>query len=175
MDHIKDLNIKNSQLIISAVLILSIEGFIKGLPYQKDKIINLSQNSEVRTVPIEDFYYNFKDYVYKIKEGNNLGERALELISDVQKHVELLNANNNFTSFIYQFIEIFKEYLTTLSLEQMAALIHTSASILILSCLSSIIGIFYVDSLIRKFNLEEKYSKVARFINIRRKLVLFLY
>jgi hypothetical protein len=74
-----------------------------------------------------------------------------------------------FVDQITKFISTYQDYLSTLTLMQTGALVHIILSIFILFCLFTIIGIFYGDILIKYFILEEKYPKLAKFIQIRRK------
>ena len=46
--------------------------------------------------------------------------------------------------------------------------------IFIFSCLISVVSIFYGDFLIKYFNLEEKFPKIAKFIQLKKKISKFL-
>jgi len=52
---------------------------------------------------------------------------------------------------------------------EIGAIVHISGSLFILFSLVSIISIIFGDELLLYFNLENKYPKLARFIQIRRK------
>jgi len=78
------------------------------------------------------------------------------------------NTNNYITS-ISDFINHYREFLSTLKLEQIGAIVHLSAIIFIFSCLITIVSIIYAEFLIQYFNLEVKYPKLKSFIELRRK------
>lgn len=67
------------------------------------------------------------------------------------------------------FFNSYKEFLTTLTSHQIGALANLIFSSIILSCLISLIFIWTGDYLIKRFNLEERYPKLAKFIQLRRK------
>ena len=96
----------------------------------------------------------------------------------------------NITKYRYFYIFIMKEFITnllfnfdfqiklqewleTLSGIELLAFIIFCFNGLILNALVSIVFILYGDFLIRYFKLEEKYPKLAKFIQIRRKLQNF--
>ena len=96
----------------------------------------------------------------------------------------------NITKYRYFYIFIMKEFITNLLfnfdyqiklqewLETLSGLQLFAFSIvcfngLILNALLSILFILYGDFLIRYFKLEERYPKLAKFIQIRRKLQNF--
>jgi hypothetical protein len=62
-----------------------------------------------------------------------------------------------------------------LSLTKQGALIHITNSILVLLCLLSLITVFYGDSIIKYFNFEEKYPRLAKFIQLRRKFQQYYF
>lgn len=74
-----------------------------------------------------------------------------------------------------EIINNFQNYLSTLPLDKVGALGHIFISVAILFSLISIISIFYGDSLINYFNLEEKFPKLARFIQLRRKFQQYYF
>ena len=82
-------------------------------------------------------------------------------------------SGNNFldNSGLNDFINSINNFLSSLSHEQLGAVLHISGSIAILYCVISIISIIFGDRLIIYFKLEEKYPKLAKFIKIRRKFL----
>ena len=66
-------------------------------------------------------------------------------------------------------IDKYKEFLSTLSVEQYGPLINILGLICITACLISLGTILYGDYLIKYFNIEAKYPKIAKFIQLRRK------
>ena len=74
------------------------------------------------------------------------------------------NSNNN-----SQYLDSFQSIFEGLNYEQNLAIVHLSGSMFILLSLISIISIFYGEKLIIFFDLEKKFPKIAKFIQIRRK------
>lgn len=106
-----------------------------------------------------------------------LYDRGMDCISNAQKEIDKIVKfidNNKFLDNIYDFFSKistkFNDYLGILNSEQLLALGNLLASITIFYCLFSLFVIFYSDFLIKYFKLEEKHSKLAKFILIRRKL-----
>jgi hypothetical protein len=53
--------------------------------------------------------------------------------------------------------------------EQLGALTNFFFSTVILSSSLSLISIYFGEYLLNKFNIEERYPRIAKFINLRRK------
>lgn len=64
----------------------------------------------------------------------------------------------------------YQEFLLTLNLEQKIALSNLCSDIFIFACLVTIASIFYGDLIIKYFNLEERFPKIAKLIQLRRKV-----
>jgi hypothetical protein len=67
------------------------------------------------------------------------------------------------------FIDSINQFLFTLNFEQTLAILHLSGALFILISLYIILLIFFGDSLIKYFNLETKYPRLAKYIQLRRK------
>jgi hypothetical protein len=68
-----------------------------------------------------------------------------------------------------QYFDSLQSFFDGLNYEQNLAIVHISGSMFILFGLISIISIFYGDKLIIFFDLENRFPKIAKFIQIRRK------
>jgi hypothetical protein len=66
-------------------------------------------------------------------------------------------------------IDSINQFLLTLNFEQTLAIFHLSGALFILISLYIILIIFFGNSLIKYFNLEKSYPKLASFIQMRRK------
>jgi translation initiation factor 2 beta subunit (eIF-2beta)/eIF-5 len=66
-------------------------------------------------------------------------------------------------------IDSINQFLLTLKFEQTLAILHLSGALFILISLYIILLIYFGDSLIKYFNLEKSYPKLASFIKLRRK------
>nr|YP_010130265.1 hypothetical protein KQ422_mgp033 [Clavaria fumosa]QPZ51167.1 hypothetical protein [Clavaria fumosa] len=97
-------------------------------------------------------------------------EKANKILQDV---IDLASSGNSKKNdYINQFnvlIEKYKDFLSTLSVEQIAAIVNILGYIIIISSIISIAAVLYGDFLIRYFKLEERFPKLAVFISIRRK------
>lgn len=80
---------------------------------------------------------------------------------------------DNVLEWFYHNISDFKAYLSTLNIMELSAIFHISSSILIFILLSNIVAVVYGDYiikyLIRKFNLNTKYPRLIKFIELRQK------
>ena len=67
-----------------------------------------------------------------------------------------------------QYLDPLQSFFDGLNYEQNLAIVHISGSMFILFSLISIISIFYGEKLIIFFDLENRFPKIAKFIQIRR-------
>lgn len=101
----------------------------------------------------------------KLKDFNN---DLTEILIKIKKS---LDPENNFIN-----TDIVKElysYIDQLNIMQNIALMNISAVVFILFSLVSILSIFFGEFLISKFHIKEKYPKLYKFIEIRRKFQTF--
>ena len=96
---------------------------------------------------------------------NTTRSTILEIIKEIEKSGG--NSKNNFT------IEEISNYLSTLSFEQTVAIFHIFGYIIIIISLISLFTVFYGNKLIDYYQLEQKFPKIARFIQLRRKFQMF--
>jgi hypothetical protein len=93
----------------------------------------------------------------------------------VNNYIDNYNNNNSLWENYKEFINSYHDWMLTLSLTKQSAIIHIVNSIFILLCLSSLITVFYADSLIKYFNIEEKYPRIAKYIQLRRKFQQYYF
>jgi hypothetical protein len=103
------------------------------------------------------------------KNSNNQLNSYVEVI---EKYVNSKN-NNNFTDSFMNLIHDLNNIINSMTLEQNLAFINISASFFILFSMFSILFIFYGDYLIIKLNLETKFPRLAKLIQLRRKFQHF--
>lgn len=96
-----------------------------------------------------------------LEKGLNSTRKSLEEINDSTKDLAIGS----------DLIENYKTYLSTLTVEQMGALSLIISSQLIISATISIVLILYGNYLIKRFKLETRYPKLAKFIELRQKFV----
>lgn len=85
--------------------------------------------------------------------------------SFINKINTLLNNSNNKS----QYFDSLQNFFDGFNYEQNLAMANIFGSMFIMSTLFSIISIFYGEKLITYFDLENKFPKIAKFIQIRRK------
>lgn len=115
---------------------------------------------------IEDINEKIQEVVKTSEEIHNMYESVNNKFdSFINKINTLLNNSNNKS----QYLDSLQSFFDGLNYEQNLAIVHISGSMFILFSLISIISIFYGDKLIIFFDLENRFPKIAKFIQIRRK------
>lgn len=99
---------------------------------------------------------------------NNSNNKLNNIIDTMENYINSKNNNNFSNSFMTLFNNLYN-IIESMSMHQKLAYLHISGSLFILTALFSIISIFYGDYLIKKFNLENKLPRLAKFIQLRRK------
>jgi len=132
---------------------------------EKEKISQIDGgNNELISSKFDELNKNF----YKFKE--NIVDKITEIMSGKGS-----SNTNAFIEKISDIINAYRDFLSTLSTAEVGSLAHILICIVIFISLLSLISIFLGDYLIRYFNLEIKYSKLARFIQIRRKFQIYYF
>ena len=99
-----------------------------------------------------DFAY--KTYIQETQKGTEIVE---EMNTMINKFKGSGSGSQTLIDSIKDFFISYQDFLTTLSLEQKAALINILFSIFIIFCFMSILTIFYGDWLIVYYKLESEY------------------
>ena len=86
--------------------------------------------------------------------------------SEGAKDSNTISTSSNFTGLNFNL----QDFLSSLSRLELFAFISLCFNSLILNALITIVFIYYGDMLIKYFNLEVKYPRLAKFISFRRKL-----
>jgi len=136
-----------------------------------DNLINASEEVE-RNSKIKEISETVGDASENLSKSHTKMKEILDLILNSG---DGSNSNSMFIDRINYFIIAYKKFLSTLTLIELGALCHIILSILILFCLYSLIAVFYGDSLIRYLRLEDRFPKLARFIQIRRKFQQYYF
>lgn len=90
----------------------------------------------------------------------------MKTIKDLANSSSSSSSSNNYISF--HFFDNLQQFINSLDMVQTLAVMHISGSIVILLSLYSIICIFFGNSLIDYFDLENRFPKLAKFIKLRR-------
>lgn len=136
---------------------------VKSLNNLSEKLKSVNSNSTVENVTnkvIEEINNTVSEQVKKIIDGNCVLKNFLDTFINSPSNSETNKFLGNFD---------FHNFLSGMSTLELGAVVHISASLFILFSLGSIISIIFGDELIKLFKLEEKYPRLARFIEIRRK------
>lgn len=106
---------------------------------------------------------------FKMLNNNTHEVRTLtNIIIDKDKPSDV-QESNIFES-LFELKYAFQEELASLSGEQLACLSNLFALILIFGCMTSITSVLYGEYLIKYFKIEDRFPKIAKFINFRRKM-----
>lgn len=106
-------------------------------------------------------FYSIKQWFYNLFKGN--------FLVSVDPSPKLDDHDINKSSIISFDFDL-QTFLDSLSQEELLALGSLLFNSLVLSYVVSIILVLYGEYLIKRFDLENKYPKIAKFIEIRRKL-----
>lgn len=147
---------------------------------------NLTKDVEVLDQKLRSSLEIRRELQHKYSEnsGDNIINDKIQEIenTNVEIHNMYESVNTKFDSFINkvntllnnsgnksQYFDSFQSIIDGFNYEQNLAMSNILGSMFIIFTLISIISIFYGDKLIIFFNLENKYPKIAKFIQIRRK------
>ena len=139
---------------------------LQNLIYEKERLfkaVNSDFNSDTSPTDIK----------FHAEQSLNHLDKTSETVNKIVDTIKNNKGSNNFTDL---FVDIFKnwsDFLKSLTFEQLNALSHILAALLVLLCLIDIILVIYNDFLITFFKLEERFPKLARFIQLRRKYQRF--
>jgi hypothetical protein len=100
-------------------------------------------------------------------------ERKTDLVSKVSDQVKNIHdtfTKNDLSGIIQDFINSYKEFLSNLSVEQLGCLANGIGFTIIISAVNALTLTHYGNKIINYFNLESKFPKLAKFIQIRSKL-----
>jgi hypothetical protein len=120
------------------------------------------------------FDFNFCNFINTTKELINPNNNTTlnSIFNIVEKYINYKN-NNNFTESFMTLIHDINNIIFNMSMSEQLAYFHVSGCFFILLSLFSIISIFYGDFLITKLNLEIRFPKLGKFIQLRRKFQHF--
>lgn len=107
------------------------------------------------------------NYYRKAEEiNNNLSEDVKK--EQIHQEMKEFLKNNNSKNKLFNFDFNLQDFLSSLTRLELFAFISICFNSVIINALISIVFILYGDFLIRYFNLEIKYPRLAKFINYRK-------
>ena len=133
-----------------------------------ESYINTNDQTEVKESIIH--------YIDEFSRGFEKENSTLKNIIDIIKNSIEGGTGNNFISIdIASHINSYKDFLSTLTLEQTGALANILCAMVILFCLITLISIFFSDILLTYFKIAEKYPKIGRIIKLRHQFQKFYF
>lgn len=108
-----------------------------------------------------------------IKKSKDLSEISGNLVDLITRPRSSFWSEGSWLNFIKDYIDNLYVFFGQMSGEQIAAVSHFLSALVMLFCLMSVMAVVYGDYLINYLKLEEKYPRLARFIQIRRKFQHF--
>ena len=125
-----------------------------------------SSSLDKENLDLENIYKLIKD----LKRNNNDTTDLVNKAIDIVKTYKEKTMKGDLWGAFYDFISQYKEWLLTLSSEQLACLTNAVGFIFIISALNALVLNYYGTKMINHFNLESKYPKLAKFIRIISKI-----
>jgi len=101
-----------------------------------------------------------------IEKGNKVLQNIIDTIGSDKGSKHIVEQYN-------QLLQLYKDFLSTLTLEQYVPLINILGLTIILFSFISIATVIFTDYLIKYFTIESKYPKIAKFVQLRRKFQWF--
>jgi hypothetical protein len=104
---------------------------------------------------------------YKYMQSGALQKQAeySKALNDLTKDTEIFKSD--LSAVFNDFVDIFKEFLNTLTYEQLVIIFNLSGYMMLISILTSITLILVGNNLIDYFKLESKYPKLTAFISLK--------
>lgn len=133
--------------------------------------LNKTTNSEEKSAIIQNIEYHLQNYNTDLK--NYIEQQAK--IQEILDQTRTKNSSVIDLDFLKDLFTKFQEYLQTLSLEQQVYLSNIFGSIFILACIFSLASIFFGDLFILYFNLEARFPKIAKYIELRRRFKKYYF
>jgi hypothetical protein len=104
-----------------------------------------------------------------IEELESINASNKTIIENIKTIIDSNSASGTNSLTGNNIIDSINQFLLTLNFEQTLAILHLSGALFILISLYIILIIYFGDYLIKYFNLEKSYPKLANFIQMRRK------
>ena len=137
----------------------------------KNKVVSINDKITNNFISGDDLTNEFS----KLDSSLNKIEESNQQFENILKSVEALIRDDKFLKFIDsdKILELFKN-INNLTFEQLIYVTHLSGSIVILISIISISTIVYSNAIIEYLQLETKYPKIAKFIQLRKKFQNYL-
>ena len=126
---------------------------------------------------IKNSFFTNETHPSTLWVGGGIGNEGIIIIQPMQT-VQTMQTKVNCSDIFGVFkdlLNMYQEFLLTLNLGQQIAITNLCADIFIFACLVTIVTIFYGDLVIKYFNLEERFPKLAKLIQLRRKFKTYSF
>jgi tetratricopeptide (TPR) repeat protein len=146
---------------------------IKNVNDYSDKISNINKeiiNNSVDTKEIEPLKSNLKFYKEMYDEAVKKQDQAIKDIQSLSNTNDPDIVKSDLSELFNNLIDNYREFLSTLSSEQMVIVFNISGYIMLLFTLTSITTLLIGDQLIIFFKVESKYPKLAKYIKLKQTL-----
>jgi len=161
----------------------------------QDKISSLSTNAIMHLDLVKIYNENIDRLVIRLNDPNitNIERESIlrSIAENTDDKIGILNTTNSTlqriidevssngisesSSFLGDLFYFIKDFMSSLTIEQLLPIINLLGLIVITSFLISIAVNFYGDYLIKYFKIEEKYPRIAKYIQLRRKFQFYLF
>src|ERR1700723_962776 len=141
----------------------------------KIQVINtqiLNNDSKISEDLKTQSYLDINNNLDLTKNGLEEDNKILDEIVNIFSNIKGSGSSSNY---IFDIINQYNDFLNTFNVVQKGSLGHLLAAIFILYCFTSILTIFYGETLIKYLEIEKRFPKIARFIEIRRKLQQYYF
>lgn len=147
----------------------SLENLNKESLIQSNSINNINNNCN----EIQNTVDGLQNNTVNPETISNLNTLVSKLNENYSQLLEIIKnsssgSNTNFMA-DSNLIDSINNFVSNLTPLENLAVMHISASCIILFSLFSILSVFYGEFYIQKFNLETKFPRLAKFIQLRRK------
>jgi hypothetical protein len=102
-------------------------------------------------------------------EGENINSTVNEIINIFNDVSNKFISNYNLIDNVKLFYNKWSDFIASLNLEQVGLVTHITTSIFIIVCLFNILSVLFSDFLIKYFELEERFPKLSKILELRRK------
>jgi DNA-binding transcriptional MerR regulator len=124
----------------------------------KQEQVDWSSNVEDSLAELHKLVQEYKDSTSGSNSGSGSGSSSHFVDS----------FNSNLIEELQQLADSYWDWINSLSIMQQFAISHILAAVTVLLSMSSLITVFYSDYLIKRFNLESKFPRLAKYISLRR-------
>ena len=137
---------------------------------EKFNLINTNINEVINTTNSDTHSIIFQ--LDELSKDFRIVNNDLKFIIKAIEDYINLNSNNFLDSFT-DLINKSQSFIQSMSFEQNVAFVHISAIIFIGSALFSLLAIYFGEYLLSRFNIVERFPKLGKFIQLRRKFQTF--